>query len=252
MVDFPLLVFVVSFAMLVFAAWVGDLLRKRSKSSAEANRDDSGVVLAGTLTLLGLIIGFSFSMAISRYDLRKNSEQAEANAIAVAYMRADLLPPSDVAKVHELLKEYLDRRIAFYSTRDRNKLARIGDETAQTQNELWSSIQGALGPLPPQLEGLFVSSTNDVVVARLSTEAVWSNRIPIAAWVLIAVTSVGCNFLIGYRARRTDWLVFLVMPVAVSISLFLISDLDSPRGGGIRVRPINLISLSQSLGNGVK
>jgi hypothetical protein len=46
--------------------------------------------------------------------------------------------------------------------------------------------------------------------------------------------------------------VFLVMPVAVSISLFLISDLDSPRGGGIRVRPINLISLSQSLGNGVK
>jgi hypothetical protein len=70
--------------------------------------------------------------------------------------------------------------------------------------------------------------------------------------VLIVVTSVSCNFLIGYRARRTDWLVFLVMPVAVSISLLLISDLDSPRGGGIRVRPINLISLSQSLGNGVK
>jgi hypothetical protein len=111
MVDYPLLVFVVSFAMFVFAAWVGDLLRKRSKSSAEANRDDSGVVLAGTLTLLGLIIGFSFSMAINRYDLRKNSEQAEANAIAVAYMRADLLPPSGAAKVHGLLKEYLDRRI---------------------------------------------------------------------------------------------------------------------------------------------
>ena len=57
MVDFPLLVFVVSFAMLVIAAWIGDFARKRFKASEEANRDDSGVVLAGTLTLLGLIIG---------------------------------------------------------------------------------------------------------------------------------------------------------------------------------------------------
>jgi hypothetical protein len=89
MVDFPLLVFILSFAALMIAAWCGDLLRKRSKSSAEANRDDSGVVLAGTLTLLGLIIGFSFAMATNRYDLRKCSEQAEANAIAVLYMRAD-------------------------------------------------------------------------------------------------------------------------------------------------------------------
>jgi len=108
-------------------------------------------------------------------------------------------------------------------------------------------IQIVLGPLPPQLEGLLISSTNDVVVSKLSTQAVWLNRIPHAAWILILVTSIGANFLIGYRARRTDWLVFLVMPVAVSISLFLISDLDSPRGGGIRVSPHNLISLSQSL-----
>lgn len=69
------------------------------------------------------------------------------------------------------------------------------------------------------------------------------------AWAFITVTSIGCNFLIGYGARRTDWLVFLAMPVAVSISIFLISDLDSARGGAIRVRPHNLISLSQSLGS---
>jgi hypothetical protein len=251
MVDFPLLVLVVSFAMLVIAAWVGDFLRKRSKGSAEANRDDSGVVLAGTLTLLGLIIGFSFSMATNRYDLRKNSEQAEANAIAVLYMRADLLPSADAAKVHQLLKNYLDQRIAFYSIRDRGQLDQIAADTGQTEKDLWSSIEAAVGPLPPQLEGLFISATNDVVVSQLSTRAVWTNRIPTGAWVLIVVTSMGCSFLIGYRARRTDWLVFMVMPVAVSISLFLISDLDSARGGAIRVRPLNLISLSQSLGSRV-
>jgi hypothetical protein len=247
MVDFPLLVLVVSFGILVLAAWLGDLLRRRFKKAEDINRDDAGVVLGGTLTLLGLIIGFSFAMATNRYDLRKNSEQAEANAIAVAYMRADLLPPSDAAKVHGLLKKYLDQRIAFYSTRNRGELAQIAGNTAETQNDLWSTIQVLVGPLPPQLEGLFVSGTNDVVVSRLSTEAVWANRIPRAAWILILMTSIGCNFLIGYRARRTDWLIFLIMPIAVSISLFLISDLDSPRGGAIRVRPQNLLTLSQSL-----
>jgi hypothetical protein len=251
MVDFPLLVSVTLFAALMLAAWLGDFLRRRSRASAEANRDDSGVVLAGTLTLLGLIIGFSFSMATTRYDLRKNCEATEANAIAVAYMRADLLSPADAAKVHGLLKKYLDQRILFYSTRNRHQLEKVADDAAQVQSELWSSIQAVLGPLPPQLEGLFVSSTNDILVSQLSTQAVWSNRIPVAAWILIAVTAVGCNFLVGYRARRTDWLVFLIMPVAVSISLFLIADLDSPRAGGIRVSPQNLVRLSQSLSSRV-
>ena len=252
MVDYPLLVLVVSFVLLVLAAWLGDFLRKRSKRAEETNRDDAGVVLGGTLTLLGLIIGFSFAMATNRYDLRKDAEKAETNAIAVLYMRADLLPLAEAAKAHELLKKFVDQRVQFYTTRSRDELTQIGNDTTQTQNELWSLIQAAVGPLPPQLEGLFVSGMNDVAVSRLSTEAVWANRIPVAAWLLIVITSVGCNLLIGYRARRTDWLVFMVMPVAVSISLFLISDLDSPRGGAIRVRPNNLISLSQSLGGSVK
>ena len=63
----------------------------------------------------------------------------------------------------------------------------------------------------------------------------------------MGAVSVGCCFLIGYRARRTDWLVFLVMPVAVSISFFLIADLDTPRGGAIRETPQNLLSLARSL-----
>jgi hypothetical protein len=83
----------------------------------------------------------------------------------------------------------------------------VGEDTAQTQYELWSLIKTALEPLP-QLEGLFVSSMNDVVVSQLSTEAVWSNRIPTGAWILIVVTSIGGTLLIGFRARQTDWLYF--------------------------------------------
>ena len=80
--------------------------------------------MAATLTLLGLIIGFSFSMAISRYDQRKNYEEAEANAIGTEYVRADLLPAADAERMHGLLRNYLDQRVLFYQTRDERSFGR--------------------------------------------------------------------------------------------------------------------------------
>ena len=66
--DFPLLVLVLSFVFLFLAAHIGDLFRNRVFPMREEVRDDFGVVLGATLTLLALLIGFSFSMAVSRYD----------------------------------------------------------------------------------------------------------------------------------------------------------------------------------------
>jgi hypothetical protein len=245
--SFPLLVFAASFVALVLSANIGDAVRKKMRRSQEEVGNDFGIVLTGTLTLLGLIIGFTISMAISRYDLRKNYERAEASAIAIEYARADLLPGSDAAKVRDLLKKYLDERVSFYTTRDNRQLVKIASDTAQLENELWSGVRSSIAAVPPPLEGLVVSGMNDVMALQLSTQSTEWNHIPRSVWLLMVVISVGCSFLIGLRARRTDWLVFLIMPVALSISFFLISDLDSPRGGAIRVVPKDLISLSQSL-----
>ena len=68
-----------------------------------------------------------------------------------------------------------------------------------------------------------------------------------SAWALMVTIGTGCCGLIGYRIRRTDWLAFLVVPLAVSVCFFLMADLDSPRSGIIRVTPQNLSILSQSL-----
>jgi hypothetical protein len=88
---------------------------------------------------------------------------------------------------------------------------------------------------------------NDVLNSQGYTQAAWWNRIPIAAWGLVSLIAVCCNLLIGYGAHRTSNLLFTILPLAVSISFFLIADIDSPRGGLIRVWPQNLVSLSQSL-----
>ena len=80
--------------------------------------------------LLGLLIGFGFSMASSRYDQRKVYEEAEANAIGTEYVRADLLPAADGAKVRDLLKKYTDQRILFYTVHG-SEVAKIDAETTR-------------------------------------------------------------------------------------------------------------------------
>ena len=243
----PLLTFLVSFIVQWIAAQIGDFYRKRGHALEKGDHDDFTVVQAATLTLLGLIIGFSFSMATSRYDQRKNYEEAEANAIGTEYVRAGLLPGQEASRVRDLLKKYVDLRVEFYTTRDRGKLAKVNDETAQLQNTLWSSVQAVGTAQPTPVTALAVAGMNDVLNSQGYTQAAWWNRIPTAAWALMVAIAICCNWLIGYGAHRTDRLLFLVLPLAVSISFFLIADIDSPRSGVIHVVPQNLVSLAQSL-----
>ena len=83
----PLLIFVLSFAALWLTAWVGAWLRKKEREQEADFRDDLGIILAATLTLLALFIGFTFSMATDRYNHRKNYEEAEANAVGQSRAR---------------------------------------------------------------------------------------------------------------------------------------------------------------------
>jgi hypothetical protein len=247
--DFPLLQFVVSVVVLMLAAELGDTLRVRVRSLDEEQRGDFDIVLGATLGMLGLIIGFSFSMSVSRYDQRKNYEETEANAIGTEYVRADLLPAGNADRVHELLKKYLDQRVLFYTTGDQEELAKVNADTAELQKQLWDAVRGAAAAQPTPVVALVLSGMNDVLNSQAYTQASWWNRIPRAAWALMAGIAICCNLLIGYGARRTDRLIFLILPIVVSLAFFLISDIDTPRGGAIHVVPQNLLSLAQSLKN---
>ena len=249
LMNFPLLVFVVSFLVLWLSARTGVFFHEKRGSLDEQEREDFGVILAATLTLLGLIIGFSFSMAISRYDQRKNYEEEEANAIGTEYLRVQLLPAADAEKLQTLLVSYLNQRIRFYQVRFRSQLNPINADTAQLQSTLWSSVRIPAVAQPNPVAALAVSGMNDVLNSQGYTQAAWWNRIPIAAWGLMGIIAICSNVMIGYGVRRAKAgsVLLLVLPLIVSISFLLIADIDSPRGGIIRVRPINLISLSQSL-----
>jgi hypothetical protein len=244
----PLFVFLISFAVLWLSARIGAAFRKR-QSLDDGMRHDLDVVVAATLTLLGLIIGFSFSMATDRYDQRKNCEEAEANAIGTEYLRADLLPAGDAARVRALLIKYLDQRVLFYGTRNEDQLRQINDATTQLQTDLWSAVRAPAVPQTTPVIALAVSGMNDVLNSQGYTQAAFWNRIPTAAWILMLVIAICANLMFGYGARRTKAGVIhvLVLPLVLSIAFFLVADIDSPRRGVIRVKPQNLISLAESL-----
>jgi hypothetical protein len=238
-IDNPFIIFSVFFVTQVCAAYLGDLFRRTLRPLDSDEREDFSTVLTATLTLLGLIIGFSFSMAVSRYDQRKSYEEAEANAIGTEFVRADLLPAEGATRVRELLKQYVNQRIAFYLGGGEASVE------AKLQSELWSAVAHAAKSQPTPVAALTVSGMNDVLNSQGYTQAAWWNRIPVAAWGLMGLIAFFSNMLLGYRERRTSRLGLLILPVIASIAFFLIADIDSPRGGVIQVTPQNLISVSQ-------
>jgi protein-S-isoprenylcysteine O-methyltransferase Ste14 len=245
--DSPFTVFAIALVAQAIAAYVGDFLRKHAQSFKQGERHDFNTVQAATLTLLALIIGFTFSMAITRYDLRKTLEEAEANAIGTEYLRADLLPSEIGSRTRELLRKYVDLRIGFYEGSKGRTATEIDAQTASVQSELWSAVLPAAASQPTPTMALLVSGMNDVINAQGFTQAAWWNRIPVGAWAMLGLMAISCNLLVGYGERRKGELFLFVLPVIVSLSFFVIADLDSPHGGVIRVSPQNLMAASQSM-----
>ena len=229
------------------AAWVGAKLGRRRHRDIADTSGDYGLVLGATLTLLGLIIGFSFSMSLGRYDQRKNYEEAEANAIGTEYVRADLLPEADGSRVRELLKQYTDLRIRFYMTRGRDELQQIDADTVKVQNELWKTASRPAIAQPSPVVALAVEGMNDVLNSQGYTQAAWWYRIPGAAWGLMFAIAIFSNAMLGYGAKRVDAKLFMILPLVVATAFFLIADIDSPRRGVIVVHPKNLEALRAGL-----
>ena len=173
----------------------------------------------------------------------------EDNAIGTEYLRADLLAEKDAVKVRTMLKDYVDLRILFYTTRDKQEVQKINDRTAKLQAELWATVREPAKAQPIPTVTLTVSGMNDVLNSQAYSQAAWWNRIPVMANVLMTLIAMFGNLMFGYASRNpeSENRLFLILPLIISISFLLVMDIDSPNWGIIRVVPDNLISLAASL-----
>ncbi len=211
-------------------------------------REELNLVLTSALTLLALIIGFSFSMAVGRYDQRKSAEATEANTIGTEYLRAGMLGAPDSQRLRSLLQQYVNQRIGAYKAGNES-LEDLYASTGGIQHTMWSIVERATATRRDAITAQVVTGMNAAIDAEGYATAAWRNRIPLEAWILMLVIAVCCCGLIGFDTKimRGGVSGYMVLPLLVSISFFLIADLDSTHGGLIRVTPADLISTAQSM-----
>jgi hypothetical protein len=188
-------------------------------------------------------------MAINRHDQREIFEEGEANAIGTEFLRADLLPPKAAARTKDLLLQYVDQRILFYSKQTPEKIEEIRSKTDQLQTALWNEILPTVRTQHTASIALVAAGMNDVLNSQGYVQAAWWNRIPLTAWALMAAIAICANLLVGFGARNFEKNIclFMIFPFVISVSFFLIADIDSPRGGVIRIEARNLVALKNNL-----
>lgn len=249
LIDRPLLLAIAALTLMWLAAVVGARLRGRRDTLEDNFRQELTVILTASLTMLALLVGFAFSMAASRYDLRKSYEEAEANAIGTEYLRVGLLTPPETQRARSLLRHYLDQRIRFYTARGSLELDRINTDTTRLQSELWESVRVPAQLRPIYITGLAAVGMNDVINSQGWVQAVWWNRIPVSAWLLMLAIGACSNALFGYSTLEPETRLkrLAVLPLILGLAFFLIADIESPRHGVIKVVPENLIALEHTL-----
>ena len=243
----PLLICVCALAILWAVARLGAFLGKKWKTEDESENQEFWVILGANLTLLGLLVGFSFSMAIGRFDQRKSDEEEEANAIGTEYLRLDLLAEPVRLRIQGELAQYLQLRIQKYDTDASDNTLELDAKTAQLQGVMWNEVRNAASEKRDPLTTTVVTGMNDVINRQGYTQAARWNRIPHPAWGMMAAIALISNFLIRFGQKKIRRVMSFAFPLSIAISLYLIADIDSPRGGLIRVVPQNLIALADSL-----
>lgn len=246
--DYPAVVFVICLVLFWIATLIARALYRRYHAE-EIDTDNYSLLMGAVLTILGLLIGFTFSMAISRYDMRKNYEEEEANAIGTEWLRTDLLPGDDAANAKRLLRDYLDQRILFYQARHPETVDKINRDTALLADSLWKIVMKNTKATPTPPMALLASGMNDVFNTAGYTQAAWWNRIPRSAWILLIILAMFTIVMIRFRncSRKRSATMPWLLPIVFSFAFALIADIDSPRGGIIRIQPQNLLALAESL-----
>jgi hypothetical protein len=227
---------------------VGTILNRRLAPDG-GGRDYRGIFVSSTLGLLSLVIGFTLSMAVGRYDLRKSYEAHEANAISTEYVRIDLLAGDREANLRALMSNYLNERIRFYVSRDENDLPQIARRTAELQTAMWDAVRAPANAQRNAVDALVVAGMNEVLDDQGYTQAAWRNRLPIETWVLMLAIALFANLFIGFSKPPavSRFGAVTTMPLIISIAFMLIGDIDSPRGGFVNIEPHNLLEVAHEL-----
>ncbi len=242
------LLFAISLIGLMLAVELGWRLRQalpgldaERQSLVESARD-------GLTVLLSLLLGFSLPMALSDYEQRNQLVVDEANAIGTVEQRAQMLPEPFRGKILQSLRGYVDARVDFVTAgSDVPRMLSAIDHAKQLHNDMWQQSVMLVQEKPNAVTPIFVQALgglSDLIEKRL---AATEKRIPNPIWMILILISVLTSIVVGVSLRRRLLLAMLVVPLTVAIVLTLVSELDNPRTGLVRVRQQSMQRLQSDL-----
>jgi hypothetical protein len=246
----PFMVGVLSLSLMLIAAEVGFRIGRHIRSRVDERAAAQQHTLeASPLGLLSLLLGFSFAMAGSRFDLRKGLVIDEANAIGTASLRARVVPAPESEAIRQLLKGYVDERLALYRAgRATRQQERVSDERLE---RAWS-LAGEVARRDPRsvAAGLLLQSLNEVIDLNSKRIAATLNHVPLVVLlvlVVVAAVSLG-TFGVGTgfgnrRGLATTAILSLVIALITAVTI----DLDQPKRGLIHISQDALLDMQGKL-----
>jgi hypothetical protein len=211
-----------------------------SHRNADSFHEGIGAIEAAVFALLGLLLAFSFSGATSRLDSRRELIVKEANAIGTAYLRLDLLPPDSQASMRQQFRLYLDARLKAYDTiPDLAAAEREFARAAEIQQEIWKhGVMASSTDATHNSARLLLPALNDMIDVTTSRSIGLRTHLPALVLALLLCVALLSGLLAGYamaKRQERSWLHMLVYAAIVSVTIYTVLDLDSPRSGLIRL-----------------
>lgn len=242
----------VGLGLMVLAVIGGAKLRERhDRFKAAANDVEVGqetYVVSAVLGLLALLLGFTFALAVDRYETRRALVVEEANAIGTAYLRSQLLGEPHRTRLSRLLVEYTDNRLVLAEAGP-GRNAPFLKENDRLITELWAATASAFATIKDlDFSSAYVDSMNALIDLDTARKAARMVHVPTEVFVVLIIYIVVTAAVLGYvlvgRRGRGSAAIMLAL---LGMSFLLIIDVDRPTRGGIRETQAPMEQLRDSL-----
>jgi hypothetical protein len=248
--DFDLVAWLIAIGVLlclVAARELGYWLhRRRSANGVPAGED--GFTLTSVLGLLALLVSFTFSMSLSRYDTRRELVLQESNAIGTTWLRVQLLDDGARNELNPLMRSYVAERIVYGSAKADDEQNASYARASAIQGRLWQAMERDIGPIrTTPLYSLVVSATNDMFDLAASRKAARAAHIPQRVLVVLLIYTLFVAFLVGYEKGRSRWASTMLF-VLLLIAAALILDIDQPVRGAVQVSQQPMLDAQAAMG----
>ena len=233
------LISVVLFFGIILSLEIGRRLGIRSLS-AESQGEGTGAVEAALFALLGLLIAFTFSGAATRFDARRQLIIDEANNIGTAYLRVDLVPPSDQPALREKFREYIDSRLAIYQKApDEDAVKTEVEHSQKLQSQIWATAVADCQRAPGTPAAmLLLPAINEMIDITTTRSMMTQMHPPTIVFVMLIALILASALLAGFgmaRSRTRSWIHIIIFAMILSATVYVILDIEYPRLGLIRV-----------------